>query len=77
VTIYSPFLVVFILVGLIGCLEYHLLTGLQTIKIIAPYVILSAAFAKLNHNLLLPPSSLFVIALSMTDGQSISRFEDH
>ena len=33
-----------------------------------PYVILSAAFATLNSRLGLPPFSLFLVALTLTDG---------
>lgn len=38
----------------------------------APYVILSAAFATLNSRLGLPPFSLFFIAMSLTDGMCFS-----
>lgn len=51
-----------------------LMAALLIVKIIAPYVILSAAFAKLNHGLSLPPFSLFMIALSMTDVMTLTFF---
>jgi len=51
-----------------------LMASLLIIKIIAPYIILSAAFANLNHKLLLPPFSLFMIALSMTDVMTLTFF---
>ena len=41
---------------------------LQLYKIVAPYVMLSAVFATLNARLGLPPFSLFLVALSLTDG---------
>jgi Phosphatidylinositolglycan class N (PIG-N) len=40
----------------------------QVFKIIAPYIILSATFANLNARLHLPPFSLFLVALTLTDG---------
>ena len=41
-------------------------------KIVAPYVILALAFAILNARLRLPPFSLFLVALTLTDGASPS-----
>jgi len=38
-------------------------------KIVAPFVILASAFATLNARLNLPPFSLFLIALTITDGE--------
>jgi phosphatidylinositol glycan class N len=39
-------------------------------KILAPYVPLSAVFAALHVRLGLPPFALFLVALTLTDGQS-------
>lgn len=44
----------------------------QIFKIIAPYIILSIATALLNHFLHLPPFSLLLVALSLTDGECFS-----
>jgi len=41
---------------------------IQIFKIVVPYVILSAAFATLNARLRLPSFSLFLVALTLTDG---------
>ena len=46
----------------------------QIFKIIAPYVILSAAFATLNARLRLPSFSLFLVALTLTDGGNDFEF---
>lgn len=43
---------------------------MQIFKIVAPYVILAVLFAHLNHRLGLPPFSLFLVALTLTDGES-------
>ncbi|KAJ7665103.1 Phosphatidylinositolglycan class N-domain-containing protein [Mycena polygramma] len=43
-------------------------------KIIAPYVILSVTFAALNDALHLPPFSLFLVALTLTDGMTLTFF---
>ncbi|OAX38080.1 PigN-domain-containing protein [Rhizopogon vinicolor AM-OR11-026] len=51
-----------------------LMAALLIFKIIAPYVILSAAFATLNTRLRLPPFSLFIVALTLTDGMTMSFF---
>lgn len=40
----------------------------QMFKIVAPFVILASMFATLNARLHLPPFSLFLIALTLTDG---------
>jgi phosphatidylinositol glycan class N len=42
---------------------------MQMFKIIAPFVILASVFATLNARLHLPPFSLFLIALTLTDGE--------
>lgn len=41
---------------------------IQIFKTVAPYVVLSAAFATLTAKLGLPPFSLFLVAMSLTDG---------
>ncbi|KAH8118190.1 PigN-domain-containing protein [Phellopilus nigrolimitatus] len=48
--------------------------ALLIFKIIAPYVMLSAAFATLSTALHVPPFALFLIALSLTDGMTITFF---
>lgn len=48
-----------------------LMASLLVFKIIAPYVLLSAAFATLNRRVELQPYSLFLVALSLTDGAYI------
>ncbi|KAJ7146305.1 PigN-domain-containing protein [Mycena epipterygia] len=47
---------------------------LLVFKIIAPYVILSVTFAALNDALHLPPFSLFLVALTLTDGMTLTFF---
>ena len=42
--------------------------SVQIFKIVAPYIMLSVFFADLNHRLGLPPFSLFMVALTLTDG---------
>ncbi|KAF9221780.1 PigN-domain-containing protein [Gyrodon lividus] len=51
-----------------------LMAALLIFKIVAPYVILSAAFATLNARLHLPPFSLFLVALTLTDGMTMTFF---
>lgn len=71
VPIFSPFIMAALLVSSAFLLTqypddettYH-----KIFKILAPYVILSAALAQLNTKLSMPPFSLFLIALSLTDG---------
>ncbi|KAI5122738.1 hypothetical protein M0805_009823 [Coniferiporia weirii] len=58
VPIFSPFIMAALLIS----------------KIIAPYVMLSATFATLSLELRMPPFALFLIALSMTDGMTITFF---
>lgn len=41
----------------------------QIFKIVAPYVMLAVYFAQLNYNLGLPPFRLFLVALTLTDGE--------
>ncbi|KIJ64347.1 hypothetical protein HYDPIDRAFT_133114 [Hydnomerulius pinastri MD-312] len=51
-----------------------LMAALLVFKIVSPYVILSAAFATLNARLNLPPFSLFLVALTLTDGMTMTFF---
>ncbi|KZS89542.1 alkaline phosphatase-like protein [Sistotremastrum niveocremeum HHB9708] len=51
-----------------------LMASLLILKIIAPYVVLSAAFATLNDQLGLAPFSLFMVALTLTDGMTVAFF---
>ena len=44
----------------------------KVFKIVAPYVMLSVTFAVLNDALHLPPFSLLLVALTITDGKSLS-----
>lgn len=41
----------------------------QIFKIVAPYAILAVCFALMNARLHLPPFSLFLVALTLTDGE--------
>ncbi|KAJ7110359.1 Phosphatidylinositolglycan class N-domain-containing protein [Mycena crocata] len=47
---------------------------LLVFKIVAPYIILSVTFAALNEALHLPPFSLFLVALTLTDGMTLTFF---
>ncbi|KAF9238476.1 Phosphatidylinositolglycan class N-domain-containing protein [Melanogaster broomeanus] len=51
-----------------------LMAALLIFKIVAPYVVLSAVFATLNARLHLPPFSLFLVALTLTDGMTMTFF---
>ncbi|KAN0080207.1 Phosphatidylinositolglycan class N (PIG-N) domain containing protein [Tylopilus felleus] len=51
-----------------------LMAALLVFKIVVPYVILSAAFATLNARLRLPSFSLFLVALTLTDGTTMTFF---
>ncbi|KAG9310904.1 Phosphatidylinositolglycan class N-domain-containing protein [Chiua virens] len=51
-----------------------LMAALLIFKIVAPYVILSVIFATLNACLRLPPFSLFLVALTLTDGMTVTFF---
>ncbi|KAL4070212.1 Phosphatidylinositolglycan class N-domain-containing protein [Scleroderma yunnanense] len=51
-----------------------LMAALLIFKIVCPYVILSAVFATLNTRLHLPPFSLFLVALTLTDGMTMTFF---
>ncbi|EIM84449.1 PigN-domain-containing protein [Stereum hirsutum FP-91666 SS1] len=51
-----------------------LMASLLILKILAPYVILSAVFATLNARLGMPPFALFLVALTMTDGMTLTFF---
>ncbi|KAL1754437.1 Phosphatidylinositolglycan class N-domain-containing protein [Schizophyllum commune] len=50
------------------------MAALLIFKIVVPYVMLAMAFAVLNHRLNLPPFSLFVVALALTDGMTLAFF---
>ncbi|OSD03803.1 PigN-domain-containing protein [Trametes coccinea BRFM310] len=51
-----------------------LMAALLIFKIIAPYIILAMTFSMLNARLNLPPFSLFLVALSLTDIMTITFF---
>ncbi|KAF8518146.1 Phosphatidylinositolglycan class N-domain-containing protein [Hysterangium stoloniferum] len=51
-----------------------LMASLLIFKIVSPYIILSATFATLTARLNLPPFSLFLVALSLTDGMTLTFF---
>jgi len=69
VPVFNPFLMASLLVRLYSSDALVCLLNLpQIFKIVAPFVILSAAFATLNARLDLPPFSLFLVALTLTDG---------
>ena len=48
----------------------------QIFKILAPYAMLAICFALLNTRLRLPPFSLFLVALTITDGAHASVHRD-
>ncbi|KAF8644368.1 hypothetical protein AX16_008507 [Volvariella volvacea WC 439] len=50
------------------------MAALLIFKIVAPYIILSLTFATLNHRLNLPPFSLFLVAMTLTDGMTLTFF---
>ncbi|KAF9528054.1 Phosphatidylinositolglycan class N-domain-containing protein [Crepidotus variabilis] len=50
------------------------MSALLLFKIIAPYVILAVIFAELNDSLDLPPFSLLLVSLSLTDGMTLTFF---
>ncbi|KAJ3931272.1 MAG: Phosphatidylinositolglycan class N-domain-containing protein [Lentinula lateritia] len=50
------------------------MSGLLVCKIITPYVILAIATAAVTHSLGLPPFSLFLVALCVTDGMTLIFF---
>jgi len=50
------------------------MAALLVFKIVAPFVILAVCFATLNARLQLPPFSLFLIALTLTDGMTVTFF---
>ncbi|GJE95619.1 GPI ethanolamine phosphate transferase 1 [Phanerochaete sordida] len=51
-----------------------LMAALLISKIVAPYIMLSVYFAQLNHKLGLPPFSLFLVALALTDVMTLTFF---
>ena len=44
--------------------------AVQMFKIVSPYIILAITFSILNARLDLPPFSLFLVALTLTDSTS-------
>ncbi|KAF8905948.1 Phosphatidylinositolglycan class N-domain-containing protein [Gymnopilus junonius] len=50
------------------------MSALLIFKIIAPYIMLSITFAVLNDALNLPPFSLLLVALTITDGMTLAFF---
>ncbi|KAG6820926.1 hypothetical protein H0H93_009700 [Arthromyces matolae] len=54
-------------VGFFGTGNPFIMAALLTFKIVAPYIILAIAFALLNDFLHLPPFSLLLVALTLTD----------
>ncbi|KAF8967451.1 Phosphatidylinositolglycan class N-domain-containing protein [Flammula alnicola] len=50
------------------------MSTLLVFKIVAPYIMLSVAFAVLNDALNLPPFSLLLVALTLTDGMTLTFF---
>jgi len=63
-----------LLVGLMPLATSYPLTPRQMFKIIVPYIILSVTFAVLNSTLQLPPFSLLLVALTLTDGMTLTFF---
>ncbi|KZP27905.1 PigN-domain-containing protein [Athelia psychrophila] len=59
---------------LVPIFDPFLMGSLLIFKIIAPYVILSVFFSALNSRLRLPPFSLFLVALTLTDVMTITFF---
>ncbi|KAI0370992.1 PigN-domain-containing protein [Pilatotrama ljubarskyi] len=51
-----------------------LMAALLIFKIVSPYIILAIAFSMLNARLDLPPFSLFLVALTLTDIMTITFF---
>ncbi|VDC04688.1 unnamed protein product [Peniophora sp. CBMAI 1063] len=51
-----------------------LMASLLLFKILSPYVLLSACFAALNTRLHMPDFALFLIALALTDGMTLTFF---
>ncbi|KAA1466912.1 PigN-domain-containing protein [Dentipellis sp. KUC8613] len=51
-----------------------LMASLLIFKILAPYVQLSACFALLTQRLGMPPFALFLVALALTDGMTMTFF---
>ena len=74
VPVFNPFLMAALLVGTSIWSHTTADCSKQIFKIIVPYVILSMVFATLNARLGLPPFSLFLVALTLTDGRRNSGF---
>ncbi|ETW77491.1 ATP exporter [Heterobasidion irregulare TC 32-1] len=51
-----------------------LMASLLLFKILAPYVLLSVAFATVNARVGMPPFALFLVALTLTDGMTMTFF---
>ncbi|KAI0035528.1 Phosphatidylinositolglycan class N-domain-containing protein [Vararia minispora EC-137] len=51
-----------------------LMAALLVFKMLSPYVMLSACFAVLNRRLNMPPFALFLVALALTDGMTVTFF---
>jgi phosphatidylinositol glycan class N len=69
IPIFNPFYMSTLLVTFRDSSQYILmLTVFKVFKIVAPYIMLSVTFAVLNDTLDLPPFSLLLVALTLTDG---------
>lgn len=72
IPVFSPFIMASLLVNIsLFCSCQRGSTHsyfMQIFKIIAPYIILASCFQILNTRLGLPPFSLFLVALTITDG---------
>jgi hypothetical protein len=76
VPIFNPFLMTALLVSFHPDLLWirGLFVFFQIFKVVVPYVMLSVAFATLNARLRLPPFSLFLVALTLMDGMTVTFF---
>ena len=72
IPIFNPFYMSTLLVSSVHLFVHSLEGDLvrQVFKIVAPYTMLSVSFALLNDALGLPPFSLLLVALTLTDGTS-------
>ena len=72
IPIFNPFYMSTLLVSYLLSIFRDVLTQhTKVFKIVAPYVMLSVTFAVLNDALHLPPFSLLLVALTITDGSSL------